>query len=138
MTLTFCFRGSSGCSVLLSFMSAPEPSALQWFSLTPHPRNTTPKRLGKSDGEGVSARALTDSSHGRAMEQPAPLSITRREKAREKGEFERGISVPLLEIGFDRFDIGRLHRGVLDLGGLGRALVEELRTHHDSLDQGAE
>ena len=29
ITLIFCFSGSSGASVLLSFISAPEPSALQ-------------------------------------------------------------------------------------------------------------
>src|SRR6185295_10224565 len=106
MTLIFCFRGSSGSSVLLSFISAPCPSALQWFSLTPQPRKTTPNRLGKSPAVGVSAKALTDSSQGSAMVQPAPLSMTRRENAREK--VGRDMSVPLFQIGFDFADVGGL------------------------------
>src|SRR5665213_1412863 len=107
----------------------------------PQPRNTTPKRLGKSAAAGVSARALTDSSQGSAMVQPAPRNNTRREKALDRrGEWslECGMSVPLPYIGFDLFDIGGFEAGVPDFRGLRRTLVEELRAHHDGFHQGAE
>src|ERR1700677_1129320 len=45
----------------------------------PHPRKTTPKRFGKAAAEGVSAKASRDCSHGKAMVQPAPRSMARRE-----------------------------------------------------------
>jgi hypothetical protein len=38
-----------------------------------------PKRLGKADGGGTSAKACSDSSQGRATVQPAPRSTARRE-----------------------------------------------------------
>ena len=46
MTLIFCFTGSSGASVLLSFIAAPAPLAHQWLPLMPLPMNSTAKRLG--------------------------------------------------------------------------------------------
>src|SRR3984885_16319508 len=79
MTLIFCLSGSRGDSVLLNFMSAPWPSALQWSSFTPQPRKTMPKRLGKAEGGGTSAKACSDSSQGNATVQPAPRSTARRE-----------------------------------------------------------
>src|SRR6202795_1951031 len=60
-------------------MAAPAPSALQWSSLMPHPRKTTPNRFGNAAGVAVSAKASRDSSHGNAMAQPAPRSTVRRE-----------------------------------------------------------
>src|ERR1700722_5981169 len=45
----------------------------------PLPRKTMPKRLGKADGGGTSAKACSDSSQGKATVQPAPRSTARRE-----------------------------------------------------------
>src|SRR6201996_3995591 len=45
----------------------------------PLPRKTMPKRLGKADGGGTSAKACNDSSQGNATVQPAPRSTARRE-----------------------------------------------------------
>src|SRR5215471_18216942 len=141
ITLTFCLKGSSGDSVLESFMSAPLPSALQWFSLTPQPRNITAKRLGKSAAVGVSAKALTDSSHGRAMEQPAPFRITRRENARERNFEKRSdelvISLSLPEIGLDQF-ARRLRRRLGCACFAGEAAIQELRAEHNRVHQAAE
>ena len=60
-------------------------SAIEWKT---EPRKVTAKRFGKSALPGVSAKALTESRKGRAMEQPAPFRITRRENAAE-GSLER-------------------------------------------------
>src|SRR3954453_463070 len=79
MTLTFSFRGSRGDRVLLSFIAAPSPSALQWSSFTPFPRNTTPNLFGSAEADGVSANAFIDSSHGSATVQPTPRRTVRRE-----------------------------------------------------------
>ena len=38
-----------------------------------------PKRLGKAEGGGTSAKACSDSSQGKATVQPAPRSTARRE-----------------------------------------------------------
>src|ERR1700733_11291905 len=48
----------------------------------PLPRKTMPKRLGKADGGGTSAKACSDSSQGKATVQPAPRSTARREMGR--------------------------------------------------------
>src|ERR1700722_10697439 len=45
----------------------------------PLPRKTMPKRLGKADGGGTSAKACSDSSQGKATVHPAPRSTARRE-----------------------------------------------------------
>src|ERR1700733_9697473 len=45
----------------------------------PQPRKTMPKRLGKAEGGGTSAKACSDSSQGKATVQPAPRSTARRE-----------------------------------------------------------
>src|ERR1700733_10855574 len=45
----------------------------------PQPRKTMPKRLGKAEGGGTSAKACSDSSQGRATVQPAPRRTARRE-----------------------------------------------------------
>src|ERR1700748_1060783 len=97
----------------------------------PQPRNITPKRLGKS-----SAKAFTDSSQGRAMEQPAPFRTTRREKALERNcEI---ISMLLPKIGFDQFAAGRLVRGRLLRARLAiDAAVEELRGENDGVHHAA-
>src|SRR4051794_8107848 len=79
ITLILPFNGSSGSSVLPSFISAPEPSAVQWSSFTPLPMNRTAKRFGKLPGIVESAKAGSDSSHGNAMATPAPRRIVRRE-----------------------------------------------------------
>src|SRR6185312_2418842 len=136
-TLIFCLIDSSGSRVLESFISAPLPSALQWFSLTPQPRKTTPKRLGKSAEDG-SARAFTDSSQGNAMAQPVPRSTARREKARERKEGISVILILLAEIGLDQLGRGRLFRGDGLSGGVGHPAVEELRAENNRVHQGAE
>src|ERR1700719_2714376 len=91
ITLILCFSGSSGDSVLLSFMSAPEPSALQLFSLRPLPMNMTPKRFGKTVGAVGSPNTGSDSSQGRATAAPAPRSTARREM--RVGEFCLGFGI---------------------------------------------
>src|ERR1700720_856025 len=127
ITLILCFSGSSGDRVLLSFMSAPEPSALQLFSLMPLPMNMTPKRFGNTAEAVGSPKAGSDSSQGRATATPAPRRTARRE--RRGGEFW--------------VDFGILVHLSLKRGGLGAcfltqnciSLVEELGTGDDSLDQ---
>src|SRR5580698_3952684 len=79
ITLIFCLSGSKGERVFDSFISAPWPSALQWSSLMPQPRNTTPNRFGNADAGGVSADACNDSRKGSATVQPAPRNTARRE-----------------------------------------------------------
>src|ERR1700736_645069 len=95
MTLILCFSGSSGDRVLLSFMSAPEPSALQLFSLMPLPMNMTPKRFGKAAGAVGSPNTGSESRQGRATATPAPRRTARREI--RAGEFcvDFGILVHL-------------------------------------------
>src|ERR1700722_15482366 len=101
----------------------------------PQPRNITPKRLGKSAAVGVSAKALTDSSQGRAMEQPAPLRITRREKALERNFEKRSVILMLLpEIGLDQFAAcGLRRRRLRHVHLIGGAAVEELRAQHNGI-----
>ena len=77
MTFTLCFNGSSGDRLWASVIPAPDPTAPQWFSLTPLPMNITAKRFGNAF-EGVAANADSDSSHGSAMVTPAPRRTVRR------------------------------------------------------------
>src|SRR5690242_1001184 len=107
-------------------MSPPEPSALQWSSLIPLPRKTTANRLGKADGDGVSAKAFRDSSHGSATAQPAPRRTVRREN--------RGLEL-LLESGI------KLSPGLGYFGRFafrGNARVQELRAGDDRFDERTE
>src|SRR3984957_6992533 len=106
----------------------------------PQPMNITPKRLGKSAAVGVSAKALTDSSQGRAMEQPAPLRITRREKAVERNCEKRSlISMSFSEVGLDQFAaLGLLCRGLRHARLADAAAVEELRAKDNGVHQAAE
>src|ERR1700689_5526990 len=85
ITMIFCLTGSSPDKVLLSFIPAPEPSALQWSSLIPLPMNRTAKRFGKAAGGGVSAKAVKEGSLGNAMETPAPRRTVRQGKGGGKG-----------------------------------------------------
>src|ERR1700723_121513 len=50
----------------------------------PLPRKTMPKRLGKAEGGGTSAKAWRDSSQGKATVQPAPRSTARRDTGRAR------------------------------------------------------
>src|SRR5689334_19469953 len=120
MTLILLFNGSSGSSVLLSFISAPEPSAPQSSSLTPLPINRTPKRFGNCAGAVVSANAGRDSSHGSAIATPAPRRIVRREI--------RSVDF------FVRFDI----LFAFLLYGFSASFVPELRAHDNRFDQRSE
>src|ERR1700687_2225606 len=95
MTLILCFSGSRGDKVLLSFMSAPEPSALQLFSLMPLPMNMTPKRFGKTVRPAGSPNTGSDSSQGRATATPAPRRTARREMRGEEFCVDFGILVHL-------------------------------------------
>src|SRR5579863_4399437 len=107
----------------------------------PQPRKVTAKRLGKSAAVGVSAKALTDSSQGRAMEQPAPFRITRREKARERNCEKRSdrsvMSWSFPEIGLDQFT-GLRRRRLCCARLAGDAAIEELRRQYDRVNQTAE
>src|SRR5262245_49806817 len=87
MTLILCLSGSSGASVLPSFISAPLPLAHQWLPLMPLPMNSTAKRCGKAaagaatdDAAPSPAQAESDSSQGRATVTPAPRRTARREE----------------------------------------------------------
>ncbi len=116
ITLIFCFSGSSSSSVLLSFMIAPEPSALQCSSLMPLPRNTTAEALGEGGvAVVVSAKAGSDCSQGRAMVTPAPRSTARREILREVMFIHLSLSSGSL--------------------GVRTSLVQELRAGDDRLHQ---
>jgi hypothetical protein len=131
MTLTFCLSGSSGASVLPSFMAAPEPSALQWSSLMPFPRNITAKRLGNAEGDGVSASAWSDSSQGKAMVQPAPRRIARRVTANGDFRFDCGISSLSPRRRFS-FPLESRCRFLLEIR---IALIAKLRAGHDRFHQ---
>src|ERR1700722_436114 len=101
------------------------------------PRNITPKRLGKSAGAGVSAKAFSDTSQGRAMEQPAPFRMTRRDKALERNCEKRSVVISmLLADGRDQFAAGELWHGCDGLVGV--VAVEELRAQDDGVDHAAE
>src|SRR3954470_19765094 len=82
MTLSFVLNGSRGWRLWLSSIAAPSPRADQWSGLTPHPMNCTTKRCGNAGGAlgsaGVAPQTGTDSSHGRAMQTPAPRRNSRR------------------------------------------------------------
>src|SRR6266404_4705145 len=130
MTLILCFKGSSGASVLLSFMSAPEPSAPQCSSFTPFPMNRTAKRFGKEDGGVVPAKAGSDSIHGKAIVTPAPTSALRRVMPLTELLVRFAILVAFLFPG-----IGLLSRDQRERSGA--AFVHELRAcdndfHHRS------
>src|SRR5215472_6894073 len=117
MTLIFSLSGSRGASVFDSFIEAPWPSALQWSSLMPQPRNTMPKRVGNADGGGTSAKACSDSSQGNATVQPAPRSTARREMGNANVLVSRDILVHLSR-GYLRWSRGRQD-----------SFVSELRAH---------
>src|SRR5262249_42717183 len=75
MTLIFFFNGSSGASVLPSFIVSPLPRDHQWLPLMPFPINSTANRFGNcaadTDRAGL-PQAGNDSSHGRHIATPAP------------------------------------------------------------------
>src|SRR5579883_3257522 len=77
-TLILLLIGSSTERVLLSFMSAPDPSALQCSSLTPQPMNSTANLVGKVVAPAVSPKD-NDGRNGRAMVTPAPRRTARRD-----------------------------------------------------------
>src|SRR5579862_63342 len=132
ITLILCFSGSSGDRVLLSFMSAPEPSALQLFSLMPLPMNMTPKRFGKT--VGASPNTGSDSSHGRATATPAPRRTARREMRGEEFCVDFGILVHL-SLAYILGKRGGLRRCFFDRFGI--PLIQKLRAGDDGLDQRA-
>src|SRR5579862_8431653 len=132
MTLILCFNGSSGDKVLLSFMSAPEPSALQLFSLMPLPMNMTPKRFGKTVGAVGSPNTGSDSSQGRATATPAPRRTVRREMRGEEFCVVFGILVHLSLV-YILGKRGGLRRSFFKR--LGISLIQKLRAGDDGLDQ---
>ena len=86
--------------------------------------NSTPKRFGKAAGDGVSANACSDSSHGSAMVTPAPRSTVRREM--RWAEFVRSIGHLIhLSVALGRFRSRT-------------AFVQELRAGDDGLHQRSE
>src|ERR1043166_1605519 len=91
MTVILFLNGSSTDNVLLSFIDAPEPSALQWSSLMPFPMNNTANRFGNPGAGAVSAKARKDSSHGNATVTPAPRRTARRENPRAGFRVDCGI-----------------------------------------------
>src|SRR5260370_23663632 len=82
MTLSRGRSGASGSRLLLSSMSAPAPLADQFLGLMPLPMNKAAKRCGCAAAAVPGAVALpqpeTDSSQGRAIVTPTPLSSVRR------------------------------------------------------------
>src|SRR5215510_11066387 len=73
MTLIFFFNGSSGASVLPSFIASPFPRDHQWFPLTPLPINSTANRFGNAGADFAGPpQTGNDSSHGRHIVTPAP------------------------------------------------------------------
>src|SRR5436190_2188563 len=82
MTLILVFSGSSGCRLLLNFMSAPDPFAHQWLPLMPLPMNRTAKRRGNgaamplspagAAGSVAAPHTGIDSSQGNAIVTPTP------------------------------------------------------------------
>src|SRR5262245_44882103 len=75
-------REARGSRLLLSSMSAPDPLAHQCLGLTPLPMNRAAKRRGCADADGDEGASLPqpdiDSSQGRAIVTPMPLSKARR------------------------------------------------------------
>src|SRR5260370_29288169 len=82
MTLSRGRSGASGSRLLLSAMSAPAPLADQFLGLMPLPMNRAANRLGGAAGGVREADSLpqpdSDSSQGRAIVTPMPLSRVRR------------------------------------------------------------
>src|SRR5215475_10694907 len=79
MTLIFFFNGSSGASVLPSFIASPAPRDHQWLPLMPFPINSTANRFGNgpvaADGDCAGLpQTGNDSSHGRHIVTPTPRS----------------------------------------------------------------
>src|SRR5215475_13767152 len=73
MTLIFFFNGSSGASVLPSFIASPLPRDHQWFPLMPFPMKSTANRFGNAGADCAGPhQAGNDSSHGRHIVTPAP------------------------------------------------------------------
>src|SRR5688572_11250370 len=110
MTTIFFLSGSSGCSDLLSFISAPLPRAHQWLPLMPLPMNITAKRFGNTvaaaaDCDG--AAHASDSSHGSAIVTPTPRRTV-------------------------RLEMDRLMPSLLGAGGT------KLRARHDAFDDAVE
>ena len=74
--------GARGWRLLLSSMSAPAPFAHQFFGLMPLPMNRAANRLGGVAAAVPEAGSLPqtgiDSSQGRAIVTPTPLSKVRR------------------------------------------------------------
>src|SRR5690348_11353900 len=107
MTLILRFSGSSGESVLLSFISAPEPSAPQCSSLTPLPMNRTANRLGYVTGF-ASPKQGSDSSSGSAIVTPTPRSTVRREIVSEDFLVRRAILIAFLRPEFRDSSVQKL------------------------------
>src|SRR5215510_6815093 len=73
MTLILFFNGSSGASVLPSFIASPLPRDHQWLPLMPFPINSTANRFGNADTDCAGLpQAGNDSSHGRHIVTPTP------------------------------------------------------------------
>src|SRR5690349_11945110 len=70
----------NGSRLLLNCMSAPEPFAPQCGGLMPLPMNSDANRFGAADAPEADspARNGIDSSQGRAIVTPTPLSKVRR------------------------------------------------------------
>src|SRR5437867_11500806 len=77
--------------------------------------NSTPNRFGNPAPGVVSAKAGSDSSHGRAMVTPAPRSTVRREMRLADCGFPTGILFTFLSLGIQA------------------SFVEELRTRNDEV-----
>src|SRR5436853_5935431 len=84
MTLSLGRREASGWRLLPSTMSAPEPLADQFGGLMPLPMKSAAKRLGGvAAGAACAPQTGSDSSHGKATEQPTPVRKVRRERWEE-------------------------------------------------------
>src|SRR6516162_4304133 len=73
-------KGDRGSRLLLSSMSAPDPLAHQCLGLTPLPMNRAANRCGGAelDGDDSLPPSGSDSSQGRPIVKPMPLSRVRR------------------------------------------------------------
>src|SRR5579883_2863093 len=115
-------NGANGCRHLPSSMSAPVPLAHQCGGQIPLPMNSTAKRFGAVAEEAPSlAKNGIDSSHGRAIVTPMPLSIVRR-----LGLFACGF----IMLFPSRARVGRRI--------LSPSFVPKLRTHDNRFHQAAE
>src|SRR5262249_23024771 len=81
-TFSLVLNGAIGWKLLLNSISAPAPSAHQWFGLMPLPMNRAANRLGNvcevAVESGSTPHTGIDSSQGRAIATPAPRSTVRR------------------------------------------------------------